>query len=132
MDNNKQRNPQVNKCAKCGKPTLTFIWTSSRTVNGGIRSMYTDQKICAKCYKQMCKVYPSVELKSNKTFERHFCCPLCFNNKWSAKRRNIINDPVNDKMGDVRKKTDNEGNGIEGDMCTVIYCSACGYVEDVD
>jgi len=63
MDNNKQRNPQVNKCAKCGNPTITFIWTSSRTVNGGIRSMYPNKKICARCYKQMCKIYPPEVIK---------------------------------------------------------------------
>jgi transcription elongation factor Elf1 len=115
MNNNKQKNVKINKCSRCGSKTNFFIWTSSRQVNAGIRTMYPDDKICMKCYKNMCTVYPPVKREDNfKT------CPLCGSKKWSRYK-------VDSRRGDFLLKAKK--------MQKVVYknaCNVCGYVEDVE
>lgn len=131
MDNNKQKNPQINKCARCGNPCIDFIWTTSRTVHPSIKAMYPDSRICRKCYLEM-NIYPKIKLKHTKSFARGRICPVCGKDEWELYRANISNDPVPDQKGDSRQLISSEGCGVGYGMCERICCSVCGYVGGVD
>lgn len=84
----------MNKCDSCKGRCLDFIWTTSRYVNPAIRSMYPNQKICKKCYDEMCYTYPPVENHNHPPTQ----CPLCSGVSIYKER---ICDLDDDKKGNI-------------------------------
>ena len=129
----KVKNSRVNKCIRCNKEAGHFVWTTSRQINAGIRTMYPDGKLCQNCLKELQSVYPPNTMGNSVTFKKGKTCPVCGSDSWRSSVKNITNNPSPDKSGDTfcngRKwaALDNSTEYARED-----YCSECGYVEDVE
>ena len=115
----KTKNVKINKCARCGMESPFFIWTTSRQVNAGIRTMYRDDKICMKCYEELKSVYPNVERHGHMDK-----CPVCGSRDIKAHYRNITYDGDIFFNGELIKKDNSEHMDREVEH----YCYVCGYI----
>jgi len=120
MDNNKQRKPQVNKCAKCDSPTIDFIWTTSATINPGIKVMYPKVKLCRKCYEDMKKIYPPCKPQYAK-------CPHCGGKIKSEFLNKVVADDEPYCNHEYKPKTLQQERE-EAERTLIIYCDDCGYI----